>query len=85
MVKLPELMIVDQDVQMTSIGTQVDDWLSIFIYSIDVKIAIQQKKGAGWTVEKSCEMKERQVRLVFLFKRIMSLKSERMQQQKLIY
>ena len=85
MVKLPKLMNVDQDVQMTSIGTQVDDWLSIFIYSIDVKIAIEQKKGAGRTVKKSGEMKEGNVRLVFLYKIIMILKSERMQQQKLIY
>ncbi len=85
MVKLPELMNVDQDVQMASIGTQVDDWLSIFIDSIDVKIVIEQKKGTCGTVEKSGEMKECKVRLVFLCKRILSLKSERMQQQKFIY
>jgi hypothetical protein len=85
MVKLPELMNVDQDVQMASIGTQVDDWLSIFIDSIDVKIAIEQKKGTCGTVEKSGKMKKCKVRLVFLCKRILSLKSERMQQQKFIY
>ncbi len=78
-------MNVDQDIQMSSISTQVGDWLSIFIYSLDINIAVQQKKGTGWTVEKSGKMKEGKVRLVFLCKRIMSLKPEGMQQQKLIY
>lgn len=56
--KLPELVDVDKDVEMASIGAEMKDRFSVFIESLDIEMMIEQKEGTDWTVEICSKVKQ---------------------------